>query len=156
MFISEVPNNMISWIYFVALILLFTTIYLYWIFSYWQRKGLEYLKPNLFDGMGNQFLDAYNLFKKKGLKHGGCFAFMKPIYIPVDLDIIKHIFQIDFQYFPNHESFTNEKVDPLRAHLFNLHDEKWKSLRAKLSPTFSSGTKIEIILSNILDSLYQF
>lgn len=133
---------MVSWLYVVAAIIIVVYLYIKWAFLYWKRKGLEYLEPNFFEGLGDQFQVAYDTFKAKGLKHGGCFAFLKPIYVPVDLDIIKHIFQIDFHNFTNREGFPNEKVDPLRAHLFNLRDEKWKSLRAKLTPTFTSGNII--------------
>lgn len=130
---------MAGWLYILGGI--FLTIYLYikWTFSYWKRKGMECLDPNFFEGLGDQFMVAYETFREKGLKHGGCFAFFKPIYIPVDLDIVKHILQIDAQNFLNREGFPNEKVDPLRAHLFNLRDDKWKNLRTKLTPTFTSG-----------------
>lgn len=133
---------MLGWLYIIAAIVLAIYLYIKWTFSYWKRRGLEYLDPNFFEGLGDQFLVAYQTFKAMGLKHGGCFAFMKPIYVPVDLEILKHILQKDFHNFANREGFPNEKVDPLRAHLFNLRDEKWKTLRMKLTPTFTSGKTI--------------
>lgn len=148
---SSLLNKIIMfWLYIIVAVLLATYLYLKWTSSYWKRKGLEYLEPNFIEGHGNQFMVAYETFKSKGLKHGGCFAFMKPIYVPVDLDIVKHILQSDPYNFLNWKGFPNEKVDPLRAHLFNLRDEKWKSLRTKMTPTFTSGIFFSIIIATCL------
>lgn len=112
--------------------------------------GLEYLEPELIYGntkefltrslsFGDQFVKLYNQLKSRGLKHGGVFLMQRPTYMPIDLDIVKNILQRDFSYFVNHGMFFNEEVDPLTGHLFNLEDEKWRKLRAKLTPTFTSG-----------------
>ena len=74
--------------------------------------------------------------------------FLSPVYLPIDPDIIKHIMQKDFQHFINHGVSLDEKIDPLNGHLFNLEDEKWKNMRIKLTPTFTSG-KMKMILLDL-------
>lgn len=124
---------------FAALLACLALLYVQHIYSYWKRKGLDYLEPNFFEGVGNQWIKTYKQVKAKGLKHGGYYVYFKPIYLPVDLEILRHIILIDFSNFVNRDGYPNEESDPLRAHLVNLRDEKWKNLRAKLSPTFTSG-----------------
>ena len=76
--------------------------------------------------------------------------FLSPVYLPIDPDIIKHIMQKDFQHFINHGVSLDEKIDPLNGHLFNLEDEKWKNMRIKLTPTFTSG-KMKMMFQTLAD-----
>ncbi|XP_072396935.1 probable cytochrome P450 6a14 isoform X1 [Diabrotica undecimpunctata] len=143
----------------IALCVGIVYLYLKWKVTYWKRVGLEYLEPHLIFGnikdmvqqrisIGDQLRNIYNQFKAQGLKHGGIYFFFVPIYIPVDLDVIKNIFVRDFEYFVNHGVYKNEEFDPLSGHLFALEDDKWKKLRAKLSPTFTTG-KIKMMFQTL-------
>lgn len=124
--------------------------YFKWKFLYWKRKQIPYLEPSIpFGNSKNpinrketfsaRMIRFYNEFKSKGHKHGGVYVGTMPLYMPVHLDYIKSILIKDFNYFMDRGMYFNEKVDPLSAHLFNIEGQKWRSLRAKLTPTFTSG-----------------
>lgn len=90
--------------------------------------------------IGNQYIDSYFYFKKKGAKLGGTYLFFHPHYVVTDLDLIKKMLISDFDHFVNRGLFEyKEGRDSMNAHLFNIEDQEWKTLRTKLSPTFTSG-----------------
>lgn len=145
-------------------IMLLITIFKYmkWKLTYWERKGLPYIEPEFFFGnvreqttkqlsFGDQYAKFYNHFKSKGLKHGGVYMFYSPQYLPVDPELIKNILQKDFYHFINHGLlYVNEKVDPLTGNLFNLENEKWRNMRNRMTPAFTSGKKIVTVLVDTL------
>nr|WCC58092.1 cytochrome P450 [Pharsalia antennata] len=144
--------NATSWYIFTILLLLIT--YIIWFykksFAHWKERGLDYLEPvipfgNAFNSamrkvtLGELFAQYYLQIKEKGLKHAGAFFYWKPVYIPVDPDIIKHILISDFEYFPNHGMYISEENDPLSTHIFNMENTKWKNVRTKFPAAFTSA-----------------
>lgn len=105
-------------------------------------------KPDIFLGNMRQvgktqtlkqpFYDFYQKYKGKAL-FGGFYLTSRKAVILLDLDLIKRVLITDFHDFAARGNYYNEKHDPLSAHLFNLDGPKWKSMRAKLTPTFTSG-----------------
>ncbi|GJQ82003.1 hypothetical protein Trydic_g6882 [Trypoxylus dichotomus] len=88
---------------------------------------------------GDCFADFYSTVKERQVQYAGCFLLTAPIFVPIDLDLIKRVMTTDFAYFTDHRTYVNEKDDPLSAHIFALGGQRWRDLRVKLTPTFTSG-----------------
>ncbi|KAK0073809.1 hypothetical protein PV325_009196 [Microctonus aethiopoides] len=80
----------------------------------------------------------------------GMFIRRRPVLIVRDLDLIKDILIRDFSKFPDRGLKTFEKAEPLSQHLVNLEHQKWRPLRNKLSPAFTSG-KLKEMFYLLLD-----
>lgn len=129
-------------------------------FRYWEDHGFEYLKPVLFPfgnlkGVGYKVhlseitLAAYKKYKSKA-KVLGLYFYTTPVVYALDLEVIKHVMIKDFNNFHDRGLYMNTKVDPLSGHLFSLEGLEWKNMRAKLTPTFTSG-KMKMMFSTVLD-----
>lgn len=82
----------------------------------------------------------HNIYMKhKAHRIIGMYIFYKPNLIITDLDLIRTVLTKEFTSFHDRGMFCNEKVDPLSGHLLFMSGKKWKNLRVKLSPTFTSG-----------------
>lgn len=121
-----------------------------WRYNYWARRRVPYVVPKFplgnLQGVGKKYHSStimkkiYNEYKHKTTSpFVGIFFIVRPFALILDLDLVKSILVKDFQYFQNRGVYFNEKDDPLSAHLFSLEGEKWRFLRSKLTPSFSSG-----------------
>lgn len=136
----------------ILLLLTASILYLYYFatkrFNHWKRLGIKYIKPIPFFGntletavgiksgaVSHQ--DMYNTFPDE--KYFGIFMLRSPTLFIRDPAIIHRILIKDFSHFYNRGTSFDEELDPLSAHLVNLTDQRWKNLRYKLTPVFSSG-----------------
>lgn len=69
----------------------------------------------------------------------GIFTRRTPILVIHDPKFIKDVLIRDFSKFANRGLPVYEKTEPLSPHLFNLEAERWRPLRTRLSPVFTSG-----------------
>lgn len=119
-------------------------------FSYWSRHGFAQLNPTFIIGnagelltakcsMGKFLKDIYN--KHKEHKAFGLYMFYRPVMIINDAKLVQNILIRDFTSFHDRPMSVDETGtrDPMSTHLFNQTGQKWRDLRVKLSPTFTSG-----------------
>ncbi|XP_029671872.1 probable cytochrome P450 6a17 [Formica exsecta] len=86
---------------------------------------------------GEFFHDVYVKYKEH--RAFGIYTFFKPNLVIADPDLIQAVLTKEFKNFHDRGMFCNEKIDPLSGHLFVLPGKKWRNLRVKLTPTFTSG-----------------
>ncbi|PSN38878.1 hypothetical protein C0J52_18965 [Blattella germanica] len=128
-------------------------------FTYWKKKNVPYIEP-IFP-FGN-FADAVlvrrsfaemNKCQYKSLEghdFGGFYIFTKPAIMFRDPELIKTVLVKDFSSFHDRGIYINEEVEPLTGHLFILPGARWRNLRVKLSPTFTSG-KMKMMFQTLVD-----
>ncbi|XP_058788782.1 uncharacterized protein LOC131662839 [Phymastichus coffea] len=136
---------------FCITLILFLT-YLYFklvVYSYWQKRripcddfsiltgifGRDFLMQKI--TVGDVFKRSYEKLKK--FPFHGVYVFHNPVLMINDPELIKNILVKDFASFCDRGLYCNPQVDPLSGHLFLLYGDRWRTLRAKLSPTFSAG-----------------
>lgn len=131
-------------------------------FKFWKNLNVPYLEPYFPFGNVSGFLDTslhfshvieglYKRLKKQGaVDYGGIYFFGNPVFLVLSPEFAKTVLVRDFNHFHDRGIYFNEEVDKLSANIFFLRGQKWKKLREKLSPTFSSG-KIKQMFFTILD-----
>lgn len=145
-----------------------TAIFLYirYVYSHWRRHGFPFLQPTF--PFGNLGLVAsrkaafgvniYELHKQSQERFVGMFMLLRPAILIRDATLVKRILGVDFNYFHDRGVYCNPQYDPLSENMFAMSGHRWKSLRAKLTPTFTSG-KLKNMMSTILaegDRLQQY
>lgn len=128
-------------------IVVFVYFYLKQKFSFWKRTNMPYIQPSFPYGNLNGFMskariadkvaEFYSELKGKG-PFGGLYLTISPAIVALDLEFIRTILTHDFDYFQSHGFYYNERDDPLSANVITIEGTKWKSLRNRLSSTFSS------------------
>lgn len=136
----------------MLLIFVASLVYLYYFatktFTHWKILGIKYVKPlpllgnaldNILQNKHTAFVqqDMYNTFSDE--KYFGTFFFRTPSLVVRDPNLITRFLINDFSHFYNRPMQFDEELDPLFAHLVFLNDQRWKNLRNKLTPVFSSG-----------------
>lgn len=119
--------------------------------DYFVKKGIPFSKPKFLVGSRQDLLlrnsslaetvqSWYNEFRND--KVSGLFEFSTPTFIVRDPKLLKKLTVKDFDSFADHKLFLSEEVDPLFGKaLFSLQGQKWRDMRATLSPAFT-GSKM--------------
>lgn len=128
-------------------------------YSYFEDRGIAFIKPAWFygnmDGVGKTTHLAHvmrNLYEKCKGKDviAGFYSFMSPAIVITDLELAKQITVKEFNRFLDRGFYVNEKHDILTSNLVATDGDRWKFMRNKMSPAFTTG-KIKMICSTISD-----
>lgn len=133
--------------YLIAGVLLVIAGYVKFLFSYWERKKFAFLPPqipfgNLKDvvqqklSFGEHIRKVYMQSKEPFM---GLYMLFRPALLINDADLVKRVLISDFDHFVDRGTHFDEENDPVGANLFGMPGQQWKDMRAKLSPTFTSG-----------------
>jgi len=147
-------------IWFLVISSALAYLYIKYLYSYWQRRGVEYLQPSFpFGNAGKNFMQKMCLgeqldefYRSATGPFIGVYGLFRPNLVACCPEFIRNVLIRDFATFIDRGVYVDEKNDPLSGHLFSLPGEKWKSLRAKLTPTFTSG-KMKSIFQTLLDCI---
>ncbi|XP_012533028.1 cytochrome P450 9e2 [Monomorium pharaonis] len=117
--------------------------------NFFEKHGILYIPPLPFVGnMGPVFFRQLSLaelvqkvyYLNQDAKYVGFFDGMNPVVVIRDPELIKAIGVKHFDMFPDHRAFIDEVNDPLLGkNLFSLRGERWRDVRALLSPAFTSS-----------------
>ena len=142
-----------------GLALLLFCVYFHVVYSYWRRKGVTTPKPippfgnfarsMLSTNPGFQITQYYKDFK--GLRYIGLYSFTKPTLLLRDPQLIKNVMVKDFAQFYSRGFQTDEDLEPMQGHLIALSGPKWRNLRVKLTPTFTSG-KMKMMFPTMMET----
>ncbi|XP_033192745.1 cytochrome P450 6B1 [Bombus vancouverensis nearcticus] len=116
--------------------------------NYWRKRGVKGPKPLPFlgnfkdvllgkDSTTDCFQKAYNEFRDEPMV--GVYGGHEPLLVLRDLDLIKDVLIKDFNKFAQRTHGAVREVEPLSEQIFRLEAERWRPLRIKLSPFFSTG-----------------
>lgn len=133
---------------------------------FWIRRRLDFFKENGFPherptfplgnlkGVGKDIHIVYRIqefyteFKRVAPAFGIYFS-VTPTVVITDLEQVKNVLVRDFDNFRNRGIYSNKRDDPLSAQLLTIEDGEWKSMRAKLTPTFTSG-KMKMMFETVV------
>uniref|UniRef100_A0A1B0CSW3 Cytochrome n=1 Tax=Lutzomyia longipalpis TaxID=7200 RepID=A0A1B0CSW3_LUTLO len=118
---------------------------------YWEKNGVSYIDGPPFIGalkdsmmfkksFGELFLDIYNHEKFKDDPVTGVYFFHKPSLVIRHPELIKNILVKDFPNFIDRGVNSDPHDDGIgRDNLFSVKGQRWKTIRTKLSPVFTTG-----------------
>lgn len=127
--------------------------------SYWEKQNvptppfhflLGHSLPRIQKTRSSwELLDDYYRQFKGAADYVGLYFATEPALLVLDLDLVKRIIITDFAVFNSRGVYVNEKDDPISEHLFSMGGQKWRKLRNKLSPIFTSG-KLKMMYPTIV------
>ncbi|XP_057336044.1 cytochrome P450 6B5-like [Microplitis mediator] len=150
----------------IVVIIIVITLYYYLIknYNYWRKRKVTGPSPQLIFGntkkssllettISECIKNIYDNYPDE--PYVGIYELRTPVLLLRNPEIIKLVLIKDFSHFQGRGIAMNENSDPLSANLINLTGTKWRTLRTKLTPAFTSG-KIKNMFEMFVDSSNKF
>lgn len=126
-------------------------------FEFWQCQGFPFIPASIpfgsTTGLGFK-VHTSDLFKKfyddNKEKHSavGFYFLTTPVLLPTSPELIKEILLKNFDSFRERGFYHNFNDDPLSRNLFLVDGSYWKNMRARMTPTFTSG-RMKMMFENV-------
>ncbi|XP_066904056.1 probable cytochrome P450 6a14 [Halyomorpha halys] len=134
----------------VAVIVGLWFIYKHWvsIYSHWKKRDIPFYPAEFPYGSHPNLvkLKQYRGYTIDKMYHEfaphpmfGIYVLRKPMLVVRDPEMIQLILAKEFSHFRDRGIIKLSDKDVINHHLFNLDGERWRALRMKLTPTFTSG-----------------
>lgn len=143
---------------FIALAFVVSAFILYAQFHYakWERLGFPSIAPTMFIGnlkpvikrQQSFGLCIYDLYKQSTAPYVGLFLFYRPAILIRDPGLIKQVLSTNFAHFHDRGLYSRPTEDPISDNIFAMEGKRWRTLRAKFTPIFTSGR-----LKNMLNTM---
>ncbi|XP_067622123.1 cytochrome P450 6d3-like [Eurosta solidaginis] len=139
------------WFILLSLAIVALTCLIYNQYTFWSRNGVPgdkhlipfgSLKETVF-GKKATGLVIHNIYKHHKEPFVGVYMLFQPALLIRDVELVRNVLVQDFNSF--HDRGTGTKVT---IELFSMRGASWKTLRAKLTPLFSTG-KLKSILTSV-------
>lgn len=142
----------------LSLITIFIYLFVKYQYSYWHRRNVKCLPPTFpFGNYRKNVLQILSIgevcaeiYRNTNEPFIGVFGAFRPMLVICDPNLVRNIFVKDFHHFVDRGIYFDEKRDPLSAHLFTICGDKWKNLRSKLTPAFSSS-RLRAMFSTLVE-----
>lgn len=132
----------------VGILLVTVIIYFkYVLYTYWEKLGVPFIKPTLiFGNLGRVTLrktsfglNIYELYQQTKEPFIGIYLYYRPALLVRDASLVKQILSTDFNHFVDRGMYSRPKEDPISDSLFAMTGNRWRNLRAKFTPLFTTG-----------------
>ncbi|XP_050539634.1 probable cytochrome P450 6a13 isoform X3 [Daktulosphaira vitifoliae] len=150
-------NNFDFMLSFLPAIIIGVYLYTTWYYDYWSKLGVKCpwspvpLFGHVFQSitLKKHFMEVLEDIYRKidDEPFVGIYSMRTPEFFIKDPEIIGKVLIKDFNYFTDRGSLNNPK-NPLSHNIFQTGGERWRTMRQKLSPTFTTN-KLKYMIEQI-------
>ncbi|XP_050439910.1 probable cytochrome P450 6a14 [Adelges cooleyi] len=117
-------------------------------YGYWRKRNVPHDRPvpllgnfsRMLIGLEHQTEFFGRLYKQSaGHKYWGFYQMRTPTLMLRDPELIAKVLVKDFWHFSDHGFPVDIDATPITNHMFTMKGQKWKIIRAKISPVFTSS-----------------